>query len=304
MKIDFKKFTTKTAIVSKILTVLGLILIGYGGYRYYFLAEEFETAKEYFASATIEFENKIRELETSLASSTEENIKLTKDFRAEQGKNDYFDFQLKSIAGTVGTLQKLSMTDPELLKKYSKVYFLNENYIPPTLTDISSSEFVYKNGKSVQIHTEVWSHLQKLLIKASQENIPLQIISGYRSFGEQSSLKASYRVAYGAGTANQFSADQGYSEHQLGTAVDLTTPDIGAFFEKFKTTSAYAWLNQNAYQYGFILSYPANNSYYQFEPWHWRFVGVALATKLYNENKNFYDLGEREIDTYLINLFD
>ncbi len=304
MKIDFKKFTTKTAIVSKILTVLGLILIGYGGYRYYFLAKEFETAKEYFADATMKFENKIRELETSLASSTEENIKLTKDFRTEQGKNDYFDFQLKSIAGTVGTLQKLSMTDPELLKKYSKVYFLNENYIPPTLTDISSSEFVYKNGKSVQIHTEVWPHLQKLLIKASQENIPLQIISGYRSFGEQSSLKASYRVTYGAGTANQFSADQGYSEHQLGTAVDFTTPDIGAFFEKFKTTSAYAWLNQNAYQYGFILSYPANNSYYQFEPWHWRFVGVALATKLYNENKNFYDLGEREIDTYLINLFD
>ncbi len=300
MKSSFLGFTT----ILILLATITVLIFGYGGYRYYLLTQEFKVAQEYFRITTDGLESRVYELETSLASSTEENIKLTKDFRAEQGKNDYFDFQLKSITGTVGTLQKLSMTDPELLKKYSKVYFLNENYIPRTLTDISSSEFVYENGKSVQIHTEAWPYLQKLLEKAKQESINLKIISAYRSFGEQSSLKASYKVTYGAGTANQFSAEQGYSEHQLGTTVDFTTQDIGTSFEKFKTTSAYTWLNQNAYQYGFILSYPANNTYYQFEPWHWRFVGVALATKLHNENKNFYDLGEREIDTYLINLFD
>ncbi len=294
----------KPETIALVLTIGLLALFGYGGYRYYLLTQEFKVAQEYFRITTDGLESRVYELEISLASSTEENIKLTKDFRAEQGKNDYFDFQLKSIAGTVGTLQKLSMTDPELLKKYSKVYFLNENYIPPTLTDISSSEFTYKNGKSVQIHTQAWPYLQKLLESAKQESINLKIISAYRSFGEQSSLKASYKVTYGAGTANQFSAEQGYSEHQLGTTVDFTTQDIGTSFEKFKTTSTYEWLNQNAYQYGFILSYPANNAYYQFEPWHWRFVGVVLATKLYNENKNFYDLDQREIDTYLVNLFD
>ena len=40
------------------------------------------------------------------------------------------------------------------------------------------------------------------------------------------------------------------------------------------------------------------------EPWHWRFVGVALATRLHNENKSFYDLTQREIDAYLVSIFD
>ena len=110
-------------------------------------------------------------------------------------------------------------------------------------------------------------------------------------------------MIYGAG-ANQFSADQGYSEHQLGTALDFATTEIGAGFDGFEKTDAYRWLLDNAYQYGFILSYPQNNNYYQFEPWHWRFVGRDLAKKLSKEDKNFYDLDQREIDEYLISFFD
>jgi len=110
-------------------------------------------------------------------------------------------------------------------------------------------------------------------------------------------------VTYGSG-ANQFSADQGYSEHQLGTSVDFTIPANGAMFSKFESDPAYSWLVENAHKYGFTLSYPKGNAYYKFEPWHWRFVGVALATHLHNENKYFYDLVQREIDVYLIKLFD
>ncbi|OHB11524.1 MAG: hypothetical protein A3H60_01405 [Candidatus Zambryskibacteria bacterium RIFCSPLOWO2_02_FULL_44_12b] len=130
------------------------------------------------------------------------------------------------------------------------------------------------------------------------------IASAFRSFETQASLKSEYRVVYGAGTANQFSADQGYSEHQLGTAMDFTTPSVGGAFSKFPADPAYDWLQDNAHKYGFVLSYPENNSYYKFEPWHWRFVGVALATFLHGEGKYFYDLDQREIDTYLIKLFD
>jgi hypothetical protein len=52
-----------------------------------------------------------------------------------------------------------------------------------------------------------------------------------------------------------------------------------------------------------VLSYPKNNSYYVYEPWHWRFVGVVLSSKLRQEGKNFYDLDQREIDNYLIDIF-
>ena len=127
--------------------------------------------------------------------------------------------------------------------------------------------------------------------------------SAFRSFDTQASLKSGYKITYGSG-ANKFSADQGYSEHQLGTSVDFTTPDVGGNFSKFQTDPAYQWLQNNAHHYGFILSYPEENTYYKFEPWHWRFVGVELASDLHGENKYFYDMDQREIDTYLIKLFD
>jgi D-alanyl-D-alanine carboxypeptidase len=130
------------------------------------------------------------------------------------------------------------------------------------------------------------------------------VVSAYRSFGEQSSLKASYKRTYGAGTANSFSADQGYSEHQLGTTIDFTTTILGANFAGFDKSDAYEWLLDNAYKYGFIISYPKTNAYYTYEPWHWRFVGVELATKLHDDNQHFYDLDQRAINGYLVNLFD
>jgi len=134
-------------------------------------------------------------------------------------------------------------------------------------------------------------------------NIDLKIVSAYRSFYDQLVTKISYKTLYGSG-ANQFSADQGYSEHQLGTTIDFTTAKLDGLSLQFENQDAYAWLRGNAYKFGFVLSYPKNNSYYQYEPWHWRFVGIALATKLHDENKNFYDLTQREIDQYLISLFD
>jgi zinc D-Ala-D-Ala carboxypeptidase len=203
----------------------------------------------------------------------------------------------------VDTLEKLSKTDKELLQKYSKVYFLNEHYVPPRLKNIDK-EFLFNKEKPMQIHASVDSYLEDLLEDADDDDISLQIISAFRSFGTQATLKSNYSVTYGAGTANQFSADQGYSEHQLGTTVDFTTPELGAAFSTFDKTTAYEWLRKNAYRYGFVLSYPPGNAYYQFEPWHWRFVGTDLARKLHRENKYFYDLDQREIDKYLISIFD
>ena len=128
--------------------------------------------------------------------------------------------------------------------------------------------------------------MQKMLDEAKRSNVTIYIASAYRSFNEQEALKQEYKVVYGAGTANQFSADQGYSEHQLGTTVDLTTTGLGGQLD------------------GFVLSYPKGNQFYVYEPWHWRFVGIKLATDLHSKNKNFYDLDQRDIDEYLVSIFD
>jgi D-alanyl-D-alanine carboxypeptidase len=111
-------------------------------------------------------------------------------------------------------------------------------------------------------------------------------------------------VTYGSG-ANAFSADQGYSEHQLGTTFDFTTEGIGGgLVTSFENTPAFAWLKDNAHKYGFTLSYPKDNAYYVYEPWHWRFVGEDLAEDLHEAGKTFYDWDQREIDKYLIKIFD
>jgi len=285
--------------------ILGFIIIvslGYGGYSYILTVKELKETKNNFASSTAEFENKVKQLEADLSRAQNENTNLTNSLVAEQAKNNLFEEQIGTIQGAVGILEKLNKTDKELLQKYSKVYFLNENYVPSNLAEINS-EYLYNKEQPLQIHANVQPYLYNLLENASSSSVSIEIISAYRSFSDQSSLKLSYKMIYGSG-ANKFSADQGYSEHQLGTAVDFTTPDTGASFLKFETTTAYKWLTENAYKYGFILSYPKQNTYYRFEPWHWRFIGVSLATKLHDSNKYFYDLDQREIDSYLISIFD
>jgi D-alanyl-D-alanine carboxypeptidase len=165
-------------------------------------------------------------------------------------------------------------------------------------------QYVYEPEKEKLISGELLPFLQTLLDDAHAEGVDLLVISAYRSFGTQGMLISAYTVTYGSKTANKFSADQGYSEHQLGTTVDFTTATLGAAFTNLQKVKAYQWLVANAYRYGFILSYPTTNTYYTFEPWHWRFVGKALARDLHDEHKYFYNLAQREIDTYLISLFD
>jgi LAS superfamily LD-carboxypeptidase LdcB len=210
---------------------------------------------------------------------------------------------VNSVTGSVGNLQKLANLDPELLKKYSKVYFMNENYVPAHLSEIAPDYQYNPTKDSQQFLTEASPFLKSMLDAAKAQGVPLFVKSGYRSFAEQQKIKDQYTVTYGAGTANSFSADQGYSEHQLGTTVDFIPAKNGST-KNFDKTQSYQWLLDNAHRFGFVLSYPKNNQYYVFEPWHWRFVGVKLATMLHDNKLEFYAMDQREIDNFLINIFD
>ena len=238
----------------------------------------------------------------ALTRSVERGDALEQALANERSLNATYETQLGIATNKVGNLTKRIQTDKELLEKYSKIYFLNENYIPKAVTPISPS-YTVNPSKSYSIHAEVSPFLEQLLKDAQDSGNPLLVLSSYRSFTEQASLKSAYKVTYGSG-ANRFSADQGYSEHQLGTAVDFTTASLKTTSTAFATTPSGKWLFDNAYKYGFILSYPKSNTYYMYEPWHWRFVGVALATYLHENNRTFYDLDQRYIDTYLVDIFD
>lgn len=297
--------------VNKNIIIFFLILViggfSYMGYQNYSLNLVNESLNENLARVESELASTTSALHTlkgDFISMSEAKYGLEQDLLREQQNVRAISEQVSAITGTVTILDKLRKTDPELLKKYSKVYFLNENYVPSPLIQIDPA-FVYESGPTGKwIHGSVAPFLNALMRDALAQGMEFQIISAYRAFSTQADLKAGYSVVYGAGTANQFSADQGYSEHQLGTTIDLTTKKLGAGFATLASDPAYEWLLANAHRYGFILSYPKNNLYYKFEPWHWRFVGVKLAQKLYSEQRNFYDLTQREIDEYLVSLFD
>lgn len=293
MKLPYDRFTLAAGMT--ILTLGGLTVVDF--VRLNMLSTRVTILETELASSTLLLQEQISDTHNVLISALDDTRKTT---NAQLGS---VAAQVGSISGTVGTLEKLSKTDPELLAKYSKVYFLNENYAPDRVVSVDSS-YLYNDKKSETIHAQVWPFLQDMLRAAQHDDVELYVYSAYRSFTTQGALKGTYTVTYGAGTANTFSADQGYSEHQLGTTVDLITTGLNGQLEGFEKTEAYTWLLDNAYKYGFILSYPKNNGYYVFEPWHWRFVGVKLATKLHREGKNFYDLDQRNIDEYLVDIFD
>ncbi len=292
--------------------VLLVLLLGCGAFlwkqdeleknRVSALESERDALATELASTTAAASTTIAALSTELFDLKERYGLLNEDYASELDRNDDFEKQIKKISKTVGVLDKLSKTDEELLQKYSKVYFLNEHYVPESLAQIDN-EWKYTEAKDLKLHSKVIPFFNDMVKDAKSDGVDLWVVSAYRSFQTQAELKGAYTVTYGSG-ANAFSADQGFSEHQLGTTLDFTTKGLGGGLDGFQNTPAYTWLLENAHKYGFVMSYPPNNQYYVFEPWHWRFVGEKLADDLKDQNAYFYDWDQRKIDGYLVNIFD
>jgi len=303
---------SKQEIIISALMILLLILSGYLGYKTLTLTKALEmtsvekqteiTEKNKTLQSLLETQQTLEAIQEELSLTAEDLDELEDDYRKEKNKNEKFEDQIDQLMGTVGDLDKLSKTDEELLVKYSKVYFLNENYTPSNIKQIDS-KYILEGRDNQFFHGDALPFLEKMIDRAERSDVDLKIASAYRSFDTQAALKGAYTQTYGSG-ANAFSADQGYSEHQLGTTLDITTPTVGGTYLSFQDTEAYTWLQRNAHRYGFTLSYPDDNGFYIFEPWHWRFVGTDLAEYLHDEKISFYDMDQRDIDTYLIKIFD
>lgn len=121
---------------------------------------------------------------------------------------------------------------------------------------------------------------------AAAAGVPMQSQSAYRSYSSQESVYAGWVSSLGQEAADLTSARPGHSEHQTGLSIDISSdPAECALDQCFADTAQGQWLAANAWQYGFTLRYP--NGYtqitgYEFEPWHYRYVGLALAAELHN----------------------
>ncbi|MCR5067294.1 MAG: M15 family metallopeptidase [Erysipelotrichaceae bacterium] len=124
---------------------------------------------------------------------------------------------------------------------------------------------------------------------AAGDGITLSIVSGYRSYSYQVDLYNRYVRNEGKEKADGHSARPGHSEHQAGLAMD-----INSLSQSFDQTPEFAWLQANAYKYGFIMRYPKDTTDltgYIYEPWHYRYVGKSWAEIFYN-NGNWITVEE------------
>lgn len=142
------------------------------------------------------------------------------------------------------------------------------------------------NNYSRPLRTEAAAALDRLATDASTAGIYLSVASAYRSYDTQVATYNNFVARDGQAIADTYSARPGHSEHQTGLAVDLDD-DSGCLVEIcFADTVAGQWLAANAWQYGFILRYPNGATAitgYQFEPWHYRYVGTDVSTAMHNQ---------------------
>lgn len=112
---------------------------------------------------------------------------------------------------------------------------------------------------------------RNLKAAALVDGIDLFIVSAFRSIDRQAAI-IRQKIEAGVAAENILTvcAPPGFSEHHTGRAVDLSTPGCCTLEVEFDQTTAYAWLNKHAAEFGCYLSYPIGNSWgYQYEPWHW-----------------------------------
>ncbi len=185
---------------------------------------------------------------------------------------------------SAGTVDYPSDTDSWQMICLNKNRYVDSSYE-------NSLSLSYVAGSSEQMDSRAAAAYEKMYSAAASSGIYLTPCSGYRSYSTQKRLFNEFVDEY---LAQGYSREKAYnltstrrnppgsSEHNIGICMDIICASSSAGFEN---TSAYAWLMNNASDYGFILRYPAdkaNITGVKFEPWHWRYVGVENAEKIKN----------------------
>lgn len=169
----------------------------------------------------------------------------------------------------------------------NKEYLLPSDYLPFM---VEPEVEIYHKGINERRYLQpiAATALEEMFAAAEADGYHLVLRCGFRSYKLQKTIYT-YQLKYeGYMEASRFHALPGTSEHQLGLAVDLCckATDYKNDFT-ILDTEEYAWLLENAHRYGWILRYPEDKTHitgYNFEPWHFRFVGTELATYLKTQN--------------------
>lgn len=182
-------------------------------------------------------------------------------------------------------------TNLVLVNKYN---YLEKDYIPKNLEPISSN-YALGNMKLVNSAKEAF---ESLASDAKKEKLKIIAMSTYRSYSYQVNLYNRYVKEDGEKAADTYSGRPGYSEHQTGLAVDVFN-DIETY-TNFERTKEFEWMQEHAHEYGFILRFPKDKEKetgYQYESWHYRYVGKEIAKYIKENNISFEEYCATKIKT-------
>lgn len=176
-----------------------------------------------------------------------------------------------------------------ILSLVNKQYALPEDYIPEDLVRPNVAfSFGDEDIEKSYMRKEAADSLEKMFVGAEQAGIEIFAVSGYRSYDRQVNIFDRKAGQVGEAAAAQVVAIPGFSEHQSGLAMDVSSRSNGLeLTEAFGETVEGKWLAENAHKYGFILRYPKGKESitgYQYEPWHFRYVGVEAAKVIFEKN--------------------
>src|SRR6185437_13600892 len=134
-------------------------------------------------------------------------------------------------------------------------------------------------GRKVEMVAPAAAALKRMFAAAARDGVKLETVSGFRSINYQTGLiRRKLKSGMSIQKALSINAVPGYSEHQTGCAVDLTTPGVPAADGSFEHSKAFTWLQRHGAQFGFHLSFPPGNKYgYEYEPWHWRYIAGSAT---------------------------
>lgn len=188
----------------------------------------------------------------------------------------------------------------EYLVLVNKQNPLGMTYAPTDLLALMGDEIdLPAKNNSLKLRHDAAYALKAMMLAMEAENPTLVeellVTSAYRDYAYQQKLYDGYVNDYlNAGMseeearaeASRTSARAGESEHQTGLCFDFITLSMaGILDERFENTLAFDWLKTHAHLYGFVLRYPKDKvavTEYDYEPWHYRFVGRDTAIEIYN----------------------
>src|SRR3569623_353803 len=130
---------------------------------------------------------------------------------------------------------------------------------------------VGSDGREHRLIPKAASHWLQMKAAAQADGIGMLIVSAFRSVERQPQIiRNKIDAGQSLGDILSVTAPPGYSEHHTGRAIDIGTLESENLSLEFVNSSAFAWLQLHAHEFGFVMSYPQGNaSGYLYEPWHW-----------------------------------